>query len=63
MVHIVSLTSTGMAKPIPAEAPLGENIEVFIPINFPELLSKGPPLFPGFILHTQRERERERRSN
>ena len=51
MAHIESLTSIGMANPIPAEAPLGEYIEVFIPISFPELLSSGPPLFPGLILY------------
>ena len=41
--------STGIAKPMPALAPDGEKIAVFIPIKFPEESSSGPPEFPGLI--------------
>ena len=40
---------TGMAKPMPEEAPLGLYIAVFTPTNCPNELSKGPPEFPGLI--------------
>ena len=41
--------STGMAKPMPADAPEGEKIAVFIPMSLPRLSSSAPPLLPGLI--------------
>lgn len=41
--------STGIENPTPDEAPEGEYIAVFIPIRFPELSRRGPPLFPGLM--------------
>lgn len=41
--------STGIAKPMPADAPDGEKIAVFIPMSLPRLSSRAPPLFPGLI--------------
>lgn len=38
--------STGIAKPTPLDAPLGENIAVLIPTTLPLLLRRGPPLLP-----------------
>lgn len=43
------IESMGIAKPIPADAPEGEYIAVFIPINFPPESKSTPPLFPGFM--------------
>ena len=41
--------STGMAKPMPAEAPDGEYIAVLTPTSLPFASSSGPPLLPGLI--------------
>ena len=38
----------GIANPIPADAPVVENIAVFIPITSP-CTFRGPPEFPGLI--------------
>lgn len=47
---ILTLTvSTGIEKPTPDDAPDGEYMAVFMPIRFPALSSKGPPLLPGLI--------------
>jgi hypothetical protein len=36
-----------MAKPTPAEVPVGVKMAVFSPIRRPLLSSRGPPLLPG----------------
>lgn len=41
--------STGIENPTPDDAPDGEYMAVLIPISWPELSSKGPPLLPGLI--------------
>ncbi len=41
--------STGMAKPMPADAPHPETIALFTPISRPALSSNGPPEFPGLM--------------
>ena len=41
--------STGMANPIPADAPLGLYIAVLTPTSLPFASSQGPPEFPGLI--------------
>jgi hypothetical protein len=38
-----------MANPIPADAPVVENIAVFMPITSPLIFKRGPPEFPGLI--------------
>ncbi len=43
------MTSTGMANPIPALAPLGLKIAVFIPMRRPRESRSGPPELPGLI--------------
>jgi hypothetical protein len=42
-------TSTGMAKPIPADAPDQDMIALFTPMSRPALSSNGPPELPGLI--------------
>jgi hypothetical protein len=42
-------TSTGMAKPIPADAPDPDMIALFTPMSRPALSSNGPPELPGLI--------------
>ena len=42
-------SSTGIAKPMPALAPLGLKIAVFTPIRRPAESNKGPPELPGLI--------------
>ena len=42
-------TSTGIAKPMPAEAPEGEKIAVLTPMSRPAESSSGPPELPGLI--------------
>src|SRR5438034_71592 len=41
--------STGTAKPIPADAPLGLKIAVLTPMSRPPESSSGPPEFPGLM--------------
>jgi len=41
--------STGIENPTPEDAPDGEYMAVFIPMRFPELSKRGPPLLPGLI--------------
>ena len=41
--------STGIAKPMPAEAPEPEMIALLTPISLPALSSNGPPELPGLI--------------
>ena len=41
--------STGTAKPIPADEPLGEKIAVFMPIRSRDESTSGPPELPGLI--------------
>ena len=43
------ISSTGMAKPMPAEVPDGLKMAVFMPISRPALSSSGPPELPGLI--------------
>ena len=38
----------GIANPIPS-IPVPESFKVLIPITFPSLFTKAPPLFPEFI--------------
>src|SRR2546423_8958296 len=45
----VRIVFDGIAKPMPAEAWLGEMIAVLIPMTSPRRLISGPPLFPGLI--------------
>jgi len=40
---------TGMAKPIPIFVPVFVMIDSLIPINWPLILYKAPPLLPGLI--------------
>jgi len=42
-------TSTGTAKPMPAELPDPEIMAVFTPIKRPAESISGPPELPGFI--------------
>ena len=39
--------STGTAKPMPIEPPVGEMIAVLMPITSPSMLNSGPPELPG----------------
>jgi len=41
--------STGTAKPMPADAPLGLKIAVLTPMSRPPESSSGPPEFPGLM--------------
>ena len=47
--------SMGIAKPIPADAPEGEYIAVFIPINCPAEFKSGPPELLQYATITDRE--------
>ena len=41
--------STGIAKPMPANTPLGEYIAMLIPMSCPLSFNRGPPLLPGLM--------------
>ena len=44
-----AIVSMGTAKPMPAEAPEGLRMEVFMPISRPLESSSGPPELPGLM--------------
>ncbi len=47
--HRASPSSTGTAKPMPTEPPVGEKIAVLMPMTSPLRLNSGPPELPRLM--------------